>query len=316
MSSLQSLGSIAVAAALAGSACARPNSSAVSWNVRFGPVLGNELIVGHVVDGSTAWLATGGDTLVRVDLANARHTRTPVHPLREGEHMWGLATTRAGQMWTLIGRATLAELGEDAEIVRRIGLAEPHVGLFGGGRDLVFQAMNLHPPGYALAAGPPGGATRHQWSHMRTRDLPFTRGAVAALNLVSCGSSVGAVIPCWFPDTAALTLTDRSGASRDIPLDGLPIVAPELLLASDNPRRPIRDAFVTTGNMVWVLGSGEPPEGDASTRPGGWLLARYDLEGRLFRRVQLPEPARVLLGAHENTCLLLAWDGRVVEVRL
>lgn len=316
MSSIRLLRWIALAAALAGAGCARHDSPTVSWDVKFGPILGNELIVGHVVDGPTAWLATGGDTLVRVDLASARHTRTPVHPLREGEHMWGLATTREGEMWTLIGRATLAQFGEDGEIVRRIGLAEPHVGLFGGGRDLVFQIMNLHPPGYALAAGPPGGATRHPWSGMRTRDLPFTRGAVAALNLVSCGSSAGAVIPCWFPDTAALTLADRSGASREIPLDGLPVVAPELLLASDNPRRPVRDAFVTAGNGVWVLGSGEPPGGDTSTRPGGWLLARYDLEGRLFRRVQLPEPARVFLGARENTCLLLAWDGRVVEVRL
>jgi hypothetical protein len=316
MSCLYLLRSIALAAALAGSACARRSSPAVSWEVKFGPVLGNELIVGHVVDGRTAWLATGGDTLVRVDLASARHTRTAIHPLREGEHIWGLASTREGEMWTLIGRATLAKLGESAEIVRRIGLAEPHVGVFGGGRDLVFQIMDLHPPGHALAAGPPGGATRHPWSAMRTRDLPFTRGAVAALNLVSCGPTAAAVIPCWFPDTATLTLTDRAGMSREIPLDGLPIVAPELLLASDNPRRPVRDAFVTAGNMVWVLGSGEPPEGDTSTRPGGWLLARYDLEGRLFRRVQLPEPARIFLGAREDTCLLLAWDGRVVEVRL
>jgi len=307
---------MALAAALAGSTCTRHESRALSWDVKFGPVLGNELIVGHVVDGPTAWLATGGDTLVRIDLASARYARSQVHPLQEGEHMWGLAITRKGEMWTLIGRATLAEVGEGGEIVRRIALAEPHVGLFGGGRDLLFQIMNLQPPGDALAAGPPGGATRHRWSNMRTRELPFTRGAVAALNLVSCGSSAGPVIPCWFPDAAALTLTDGSGASREIPLEGLPIVAPELLLASDNPRRPVRDAFVTAGNMVWVLGSGEPPEGDTSTRPGGWLLARYDFEGRLFRRVQLPEPARVLLGALENTCLLLAWDGRVVEVRL
>jgi hypothetical protein len=299
MSFLHLLPSIVLAVAMACSACARRDSPALSWDVKFGPVLGNELIVGHVVEGPTAWLATGGDTLVRIDLNSARHTRTPVHPLQDGEHMWGLAITPKGETWTLIGRATLAQIGEGAEIVRRIGLAEPHVGLFGSGRDLVFQVMNLHPPGDALAAGPPGGATRHPWSNMRTRDLPFTRGAVAALNLVSCGSSA-----------------DRSGASREIPLDGLPIVAPELLLASDNPRRPVRDAFVTAGKMVWVLGSGEPPEGDTSTRPGGWLLAQYDLEGRLFRRVQLPEPARVLLGAVENTCLLLAWDGRVVEVRL
>ena len=204
--------------------------------------------------------------------------------------MWGLATTREGEMWTLIGRATLAQVGEDAEIVKRIGLSESHVGLFAAGRDLVFQVMNLHPPDYALTAGSPGGATRRPWSGMRTRDLPFTRGAVAALNLVSCGSSAGAVIPCWFPDTAAITLTDRSGASREIPLDGLPVVAPELLLASDNPRRPVRDAFVTAGNMVWVLGSGEPPGGDTSTRPGGGCWRGTTSRGGCSAASSCPNP--------------------------
>ena len=315
MTSMPSIRSIVLAAALAGFGCARHGSPALSWEVKFGPVLGNELIVGHVIAGRTAWLATGSDALVQIDVDAARYTRTALHPLHANEHVWGLARTNAGEMWTLIGRTTLGQVKDDGEIVRRIPLDEPHIGLFGGGRELVFQIMNLHPPVAALEAGPPGGATRHAWGGMRTRDLPFTRGAVAALNLVSCGATEGAVIPCWFPDQPALTLTDRSGASRVVLLEGLPVVAPEVLLASDNPRRPVRDALVTSGNALWVLGSGEPPGGDESTRPGGWLLARYDLDGRLFRRVQLPEPARVLLGARDDTCLLLAWDGRVVEVR-
>jgi hypothetical protein len=309
-----SIRSIVLAAALAG--CARQGSPALLWEIKFGPVLGNELIVGHAIAGRTAWLTTGGDALVQIDFDAARYTRAALHPLHENEHVWGLARTNAGEMWTLIGRTTLAQVEDDGAIVRRIPLDEPHVGVFGGGRELVFQIMNLHPPGAALEAGPPGGATRHAWGGMRTRDLPFARGAVAALNLVSCGATAGAVTPCWFPDQPSLTLTDRSGASRVVFLDGLPVVAPEVLLASDNPRRPIRDALVTAANDVWVLGSGEPPGGDASARPGGWLLARYDLDGRLFRRVQLPEPARVLLGVRGDACVLLAWDGRVVEVRL
>jgi len=306
--------SMVLAAALAG--CARHGSPALSWEVKFGPVLGNELIVGHAIAGRTAWLAMGGDALIQVDLDSARFTRAALHPLNEGEHVWGLARTNAGEMWTLIGRTTLAQIENDGGIVRRIALDEPHVGVFGGGKELVFQIMNLHPPAAALEAGPPGGATRHSWGGMRIRDLPFTRGAVAALNLVSCGATAGAVMPCWFPDQPSLTLTDRSGASRDLVLDGLPVVAPELLLASDNPRRPIRDVLVTAANAVWVLGSGESPGSEASARPGGWLLARYDLDGRLFRRAQLPEPARLILGVRDDTCLLLAWDGRVVEVRL
>lgn len=306
--------SIVLAAVLAG--CARHGNPALAWEVKFGPVLGNELIVGHAIAGRTAWLATGGDALIQIDFDAARFTRAPLHPLLENEHVWGLARTNAGEMWTLIGRTTLARIEDDGAIVRRIALDEPHVGVFGSGKELVFQIMNFHPPAPALEAGPPGGLTRHSWSGMRIRDLPFTRGAVAALNLVSCGATAGAVMPCWFPDQPSLTLTDRSGASRDLALDGLPVVSPELLLASDNPRRPIRDVLVTAGNAVWVLGSGEPPGGEASARPGGWLLARYDLDGRLFRRVQLPEPARLVLGVRDDTCLLLAWDGRVVEVRL
>ena len=307
------IGSIVLAAGLAG--CTRHGGPAPSWEVKFGPVLGNELIVGHAIAGRTAWLTTGGDALVQIDFEAARYARVALHPLHENEHVWGLARTSAGEMWTLIGRTTLAQFEGDGAIVRRIPLNESHVGVFGVGRELVFQIMNLHPPVAALEAGPPGGATRHAWGGMRTRDLPFTRGAVAALNLVSCGANAGAVTPCWFPDQPSLTLTDRSGASRVVFLDGLPVVAPEVLLASDNPRRPIRDALVTAENDVWVLGSGEPPGGDALARPGGWLLARYDLDGRLFRRVQLPEPARVLLGVRGDTCVLLAWDGRVVEVR-
>ena len=315
MTLIDSIRSIVLAAALAGCGCARHGSPALSWEVKFGPVLGNEVVVGHVIAGRTAWLATGDDALVQIDFDAARYTRAALHPLHANEHVWGLARTNTGEMWTLIGRTTLGQIKDDGEIVRRIALDEPHVGLFGGGRELLFQVMNFHPPSAALEAGHPGGAARHAWGGMRTRDLPFSRGAVAALNLVSCGATAGAVTPCWFPDQPALTLTDRSGASRVVSLDGLPVVAPEVLLASDNPRRPVRDALVTAENAVWVLGSGEPPGGDQSTRPGGWLLAKYDLDGRLFRRVQLPEPARVLLGGRDDTCWLLSWDGRVVEVR-
>jgi hypothetical protein len=153
---------------------------------------------------------------------------------------------------------------------------------------------------------------------MRTRALPLARAAVAALNLVACGPTVTGTVPCWFPDQAAVTLTEPSGASRELMLEGLPTVAPEVLLASDNPRRPIRDAFVSAAGDLWVLGSGRPPggnEGDEARRPGGWLLARYSGDGRVVRRMQLREPARLLLGTREESCLMLSWDGRVVEVR-
>jgi hypothetical protein len=267
-----------------------------------------------VVSGRTAWIATEGDALVRVDLDRGSYTRRSLHPLGDGEHIWGLATTGRDEMWTLLDRGTLAGFAEDGTIQRRISLAEPHVGVFGSGRELLYQVMNFEPPVDALTTGPPGTTRRRPWGGMRTRALPLTRGAVAALNLVSCGATAGRSIPCWFPDQAAVTLTDASGASRDIPLEGLPVVPPEILLASDNPRRPVRDVFVSRSDDLWVLESGEPPGADVQGRPGGWALARYDAAGRLFRRVRLPEPARLLLGVTGDRCLLLSWDGRIVGV--
>jgi len=295
--------------------CSRPANATAAWNVRFGPVLDGDLIVGRTMSERTVWIATAGDALVRIDLNGATYARNQMRPLAPGEHVWGLASSGPREMWTLVGRNVLAQVDETGLITRRIALAQPHVGLFGAGRELVYQVMSFHPPEDALSASPPGGTKRHVWGSMRTRALPLNRGSVAALNLVSCGATAGIYTPCWFPDQPAVTLTDGMGLSREVSLDGLPVTTPELLLASDNPRRPVRDAFVSVSNDIWVLGSGEPPKEDLSERPGGWLLARYDSYGRLFRRIQLAQPARLVLSAQDDRCLLLAWDGRVVEVR-
>lgn len=306
---------IAACAAIAMSGgCRHQLAEPASWLPRFGPVAGDELIVGNVVAGPTVWLATGTDALIRVDTIGRRFTRAQIRPLMPGEHVWGLASNGSGTFWTLVGRSVLAEVSGDGQIVRRTTLEQPHVGVFGGRHELLYQVMDFHPPAEALTAGPPGGA-RRPWGAMRTRARPLARAAVAALNLVACGSSQGTFIPCWFPDEAAVTLTDPSGTSREVRLDGLPVVAPEVLLAAENPRRPVRDVYVSATDDVWVLGSGQALRSEDSERPGGWLLARYDADGRLLRRMQLPEPARLVLSATLDTCLLLAWNGVVVEVR-
>jgi hypothetical protein len=293
--------------------CRHPSWAARSWDVRFGPIITNELIVGHVSSSTTAWILTSSDALVRVDLEHGTSTRSSLHPLGADEHAWGLGLA-ADELWTLIGRSTLARVDADGTVERRLKLEHPHVGVFSGGSELLYQVMNFQPPADALAAGPPGNDGRRSWGRMRTRAMPLARPAVAALNLVSCGATTNGTVPCWFPDQAAITLTDSMGESRQLALDGLPTVAPELLLASENPQRPIRDAFVSGTGEVWILGSGEPPSSDQPVRPGGWLLARYDPSGHLMGRMRLPEPARLLLNAWDQRCLLLAWDGRVVEV--
>ena len=303
---------IALAVAVAG--CRHPASPG-SWKTRFGPAITSEVIVGHLVTGGSAWILTDGDALVHIDLEGERYTRNVLRPLAPGEHPWGLASVAGGGMWTLLGRTLLAELSGDGRILRRVNLTQPHMGVFGGGRHLLYQVVSFQPPADALLAGPPGEDGRRPWGAMKTRALPLARTAVAALNLVSCGSTAGRSVPCWFPDLAEVTLTDSTGSSRTLALEGLPLVAPEVLLASDNPQRPVRDALISASNDLWVLGSGRAPSAGSPDRRGGWLLAKYSENGKLMRRIQLPEPARLLLSVSDDRCLLLAWNGSVVEVR-
>jgi hypothetical protein len=283
-----------------------------AWTPRFGPVLTTELIVGRIAEKDDVWFATSLDTIVHVDLGRAAYERIPVRGREPGEHLWGLARYD-GRSWSLLGRHQLVEIAPDGQVAQRIPLASAHVGVFSGGSGLLYQVMDFKPPADALTMGPPGETNRRPWGNIKTRSMPLERGAVAALNLLSCGSSSD--VPCWFPDEAALTVLDEHGGSRRLELEGLPTVDREVLLASEAPRKPIRDAFVAPGGEIWVIGSGSLKSKQDPNRPGGWLLATYSARGEITRRLELPEPVRLILRADQQSCLVLTWNGFVVEVR-
>lgn len=309
------LGAVCCVLGLTACACSGHAARPSTWHVRFGPVIDTEVITGRAVAGSTAWIVTGRDALVRIDLERERQSRATIRPLAPGEHTWGLASLGRGGMWLLVGRNTLAEISGEGKILQRIELQEAHVNVFAADHELLYQVMSFQPPAQALVIGPPGTSQRRPWGTMTTRPMALVRGAVAALNLVACGASVDSTSACWFPDEAAVTVTAADGTSRRLDLRDLPTVSPEALLAAENPRRPIRDVFMLAGGEFWLLASGKAPAPQAVERPGGWWLSRYSREGAETRRVQLPEPARLILGASDDSCVVLAWDGRVVEVR-
>jgi hypothetical protein len=142
----------------------------------------------------------------------------------------------------------------------------------------------------------------------------FGRPQSTALNMVACGAAAGTERACWFPDEAAVSLITTPGETHRVTLSGLALVPPEVLLAAENPRRPIRDAFVDSRRRIWVLSSGEPSPGNAD-RPGGWILARYLSDGTPDGRVRLQEPARLLLRADDRRVLVLSGAGHVSEVK-
>jgi hypothetical protein len=286
----------------------------------FGPVAGNEGIIGKADDhAGHVWLLAG-NALVRVDLKNRTQTRTPLEIVPAGQ-CWGLARLADGSLWTLRGRHAVDQIGEGGEVLREIPLQSPHLGLFAVGDRLLFQEADISPPNPAFFAARPGNADRVVWGEMKTRTFDgFSLGVVAALNLVSCGVSWQPEIPCWFPDEPVVSLVDPSGRTRRLELAGLGRIAPEKLVASSAPARPVRDVYLAADGLLWVLGSGTPPAkpsnlpGKPSSLPGGWVLARYRLDGTPIDRHSFREPVRLILWAGGGRALVLLGNGMVSEV--
>jgi sugar lactone lactonase YvrE len=279
----------------------------------FGPVVGHEVIGGRADDREDlVWLLAGGGDVVRVELKNRVANRVRIPNAAGG--CWGLARLREGSLWTLKGRSALLQIAQDGSIVRVIALAESHFGLYANGDRLVYQPARFVQSGPLLFSGLPGEAHPAAWSTIAAREFPtLARASAAALNMIACGSSRTDERPCWFPDDTAVSLVREDGSTRRLPLDGLTRVAPEVLLTSDNPARPLRDVSVAEDGSLWVLSSGTAPTGrDEET--GGWLLARYTSAGRLVRIFRLEDPVRLLLRAEPSRLTVLTGAGLVAQV--
>ena len=283
----------------------------------FGPVTNKDIISGHVMDDrGRAWLMVGGSRLLWID--DERRTYEAVSiPVPPHEDCWGLARLSDGSLWTLLGWNIAAQLATDGSIERSVELSVAHLGLFGAGDRLVFQRASLPSNTPALFSGRPDDAdtARVPWSTLRARPFDaLASGAAAALNLVACGLSQRAEVPCWFPDEPVVSLVAPDGRTSRVELAGLPRVAPETLINARVPRRPIRDVYVEADGTIWVISTGVAPEHSPNV-PGGWLLARYSLRGEPIDRRVMPEPVRLILRADRGRAVVLTGSGMVSEVR-
>ena len=280
----------------------------------FGPAVARAVIGGRADEGQHhVWLLVGGDAIVRIDLNARTASRAPI-ALPRGNSCWGLARLVDGSLWTICGRSALAQIGVDGRIAREIVLPEPHFGLYSRDDRLVYQPARFRVSGGLLFAGVPGDAHPAAWSGIEPRTFPgLARAAVAALNMIACGPTRSTEQPCWFPDDTSVALIGPSGQTRRVGLSGLTRVAPEVLLASDNPPRPLRDVFVEESGTVWVLSSGTPPPG-RQAESGGWLLAQYTSGGALVRIRRLTEPVRLILDVRGDALVVLSGTGMVAEV--
>jgi hypothetical protein len=286
-------------------------SASVPVTRMFGPVIAQQVIRGREEEDDEVLLLVDS-TILRIDLKGRGVSVAPID-VAPGETCWGLGRLTDGSLWTMRGRNAIVRVEANGRISRVMPLDEPHAGLFASGDRLIYQKAVSSAPDYALRGRVPGGSET-TWSEMRVRSFPaIARAQASVLSLVSCGRSLVAERACWFPDEAAVSLVDRDGATRRVVLIGLTPVAPELLLTAENPRRPVRDAYIDEQSRIWILSSGEAPP-DAPKLPGGWVLARYSREGTPEGHVQLAEPVRLILRVDDRRVIVLAGSGYVSEV--
>ncbi|HTI36495.1 MAG TPA: hypothetical protein VL484_02960 [Vicinamibacterales bacterium] len=296
-------------------ACRHPRTPVAPVRL-FGPVIGNEIIAGRADDGgrNPVVLLVAERSLVSIDVQHRTSTRTDL-ALADASSCWGLARLSDGSLWTIRDWKMLRQISASGDTVREFALDGAHAALFSAGDRLLFQRAEFVAPEQALTSGKPGDSRREPWSTLQTRPYKLARTSVAALNLVTCGPTRAEERACWFPDDPGVALIDVGGRTRRMELSGIPHVAPEVLLTSDNPARPVRDAFVDRTGSLWIVSAGTPID-DGPHPPGGWLLAHFAPAGTPLERFDLTEPARLILDADSARVVLLLGSGYVAEVRL
>jgi hypothetical protein len=278
-------------------------------------VLGPEqLVVGRTFDGTEAELLLESRRLLRVNLRTGRSTSIDLVGLRSTDRPWGMARLQDGARWTLLDRWTLALMGSDGRLTSRHPLARPHIGLYGLGDRLLYQAFESDPRQPGVTVGPPGNLYRHP-VQLGARAEAGNRGAASRLEtLLACGTSVWPSLPCWLSAPGPLHIVYDSGATGDVRLDWSALqrwVGEQAVGGHDT----VRDASIGPARQVWVLlehaASAREPE---ALPAGARTLGLMAPDGRVLGAVVLEVSARLILGSTDAACHLLTVDGLVVSV--
>jgi hypothetical protein len=268
-------------------------------------LVGRHVIVGRAHCAGTTWLLTDGPELARISVDGLVASSSPLRGLRDGEKPWGLACLPNSELWTLVTHQALARLTVDAQVVERVSLDRPRLGLYTAGDRILMQ----HPPAGVgkplLAAGLPRKlADFVQWpapvsQQTRSRDQQLQA------NLVSCGIGVSGDVPCWLVNQPRLAIGD--GTPSHTSVQELRFVREGTI----DETTPIWDVALAGASRVWVLASAR--NGSDGRRVGG-RLTKSNRRGLDEGFIDLSPPARLILWAGEDRCVVLSATGQLLEV--
>jgi len=289
-------------------ACCALAQEAAALQVRLlssAEIIGQQVIVGRAHCVGATWLLTERLDLTRVSADSHAASTSRLRGLREGEKPWGLACLSQNQLWTLVAHDALAQITAGGEIVARVRLDRPRLGIYSAGERLLLLQTPAGIGRPLLSAGLPGNVGAFtEWpapisQYARSPDQQLRA------NLVSCGIGVSGYVPCWLANQTRLVIGDGTHVhttERDLRF---------LRATGVDEAAPIWDVALAGSSRVWVLASARPgPEG---RRVGGRLTRSTRLaEDEGF--IDLSPPARLILWAADERCVLLSATGQLVEV--
>jgi hypothetical protein len=261
------------------------------------------LIVGRAVCSHGTWLLTEHPDLILITHPARQVTIHRLEGLRTNDRPWGLACLTDGTLWSLATPRVLIRISAEGVVRERVELRFPRVAMFGWGDRLLFidLPMLIAKPLLATAI-PRARGESMPWPRFLGRAAE-ARADLVARNLVNCGIGNGRRLPCWFADERRVVVSDGVSANT---------VSFAALSARDvAPATPIWDLAMGGADTVWLLASAR---GSAGAAVSGARLIKTDGRGTELATLALVPSARMIVAATATTCVLLAADGRLMEV--
>jgi hypothetical protein len=119
-------------------------------------------------------------------------------------------------------------------------------------------------------------------------------------------------VPCWLSNASAVDLVDRNGDATRIDIAALqPWTFTDAAAFARNPRRVIRDVWLESSSMMWLLVRAAPS--DTPDPRGERGLWRVNSKGDVVARYVLPRRVRMILSGPPGPLVVLTAEGTVVS---
>ena len=224
-------------------------------------------------------------------------------------HLGGWAVSD-GEWWTLVGASQLAQLDDDGHLEGRVQLGGSYVGLFGVGEAILLQPATPAPGAAVLQRLDLETMGRQNAGALRASSFG-TRAETLAFNLVACGSTEAAELPCWFNQGRQVDRIGSAGGGRIQVISGIEFTPDTRQgLEGLETSGPIVDAHIDERGRLWVLLRRSTGRGSDEEES---VLARFGDDG-LEGVTKVPSLSRLIIDVRDDDCVLLVGSGQFSTV--